>query len=684
MSCCLGFLLVSPAVLTLLAQAPEPGQAERDTVIRITVDLVQIDAVVTDSKGRHVPDLRPEDFEILQDGRRQKITAFSYIRTQPAAAASAARQALKERSGAAAPRPLRPEQVRRTMALVVDDLGLSFSSMHDVRRSLGKFLDQQMQPGDLVAILRTAGGIGSLEQFTSDRRVLQAAVDRLRWYPGRGGIGAFPELSSDLLGDPSGPRGGRSPDAARYEQAALREEMLTLGTLGALRYVVDGLQEMPGRKSVILFSDGFSMWVQDENRPRLQEAFRKLVDRANRSSVVLYAIDARGLQTLLPDASEATPGEEEGRKVRQETGFLYSQMDMANLASETGGFAVLNTNDMNWGIGRVLEDQAGYYLLGYKPGESTFRSEKQLPEFHRIAVKVRVPGLRVRSRTGFYGVPTEAAGPAAKSPEEQLAAALRSPFGASDIRLKLTPLFANHAQGGSVIRNLLHLDARDLSFSAGDGERVGRLDIAGVVHGESGQVADRFGAAELRVREEDFEATLGKGLLYEFDLHAAKPGAYQLRIAVRDSASGRIGAASQFVEIPDVQKGRFALSGILLSAESEAGSPTEEDTVLGQSAVRLFRPGQPLSFVFQIYNPPAAQVEAAVLLWRDGRPVFRGEPAPVKPADSSDPKRLLATGTLRLGGGIASGAYMMQIVATAAGAKKKASATQWIDFEVAQ
>jgi hypothetical protein len=110
----------------------------------------------------------------------------------------------------------------------------------------------------------------------------------------------------------------------------------------------------------------------------------------------------------------------------------------------------------------------------------------------------------------------------------------------------------------------------------------------------------------------------------------------------------------------------------------------ETDAVIGDAAARLFRPGQPLSFVFQIYNPPAAEVEASVLLWRDGRPVFKGEPAPVQPADTSDPKRLLATGTLRLGPSMPPGAYMMQIVATGRGAKKNASATQWIDFEVAR
>src|SRR4029078_6631736 len=94
----------------------------------------------------------------------------------------------------------RPEDVRRTIALVVDDLGLSFSSTHFVRRALKQFVYQQMQPGDLVAIIRTSGGIGALQQFTSDKRRLYAAIEHIRWYPaGRSGVGVIGPASLGQL-----------------------------------------------------------------------------------------------------------------------------------------------------------------------------------------------------------------------------------------------------------------------------------------------------------------------------------------------------------------------------------------------------------------------------------------------------------------------------------------------------
>src|SRR5437762_2305012 len=174
---------------------------KEDDVVRISVTLVQIDAVVTDQHGKQMTDLKAEDFELFEDNRRQQITNFSYVTAQPAGEASATPSTRTNPS--APPGPLMPpvrlrvDQVRRTIALVVDDLGMSFESISAVRDSLKKFVDEQMQPGDLVAIIRTGAGIGALQQFTADRRQLYAAIERIRWYPsGRSSIGAFAPIES--------------------------------------------------------------------------------------------------------------------------------------------------------------------------------------------------------------------------------------------------------------------------------------------------------------------------------------------------------------------------------------------------------------------------------------------------------------------------------------------------------
>lgn len=169
-------------------------------VIRINVNLVQVDAVVTDSKGKPVTDLKIDDFEILQDGKPQVITNFSFVDVKSAAAAPA-RGAIPQRgrglpTPAAPQRGLRPQQIRRTIAIVVDDLGISFDSMARIQSSLKKWVENEMQPGDLVAVIRTSAGMGSLQQFTSDKRVLRGAVDLVRYHVGRVGSASFAPLTA--------------------------------------------------------------------------------------------------------------------------------------------------------------------------------------------------------------------------------------------------------------------------------------------------------------------------------------------------------------------------------------------------------------------------------------------------------------------------------------------------------
>ena len=169
---------------TAAPQQPQPAQvptpeADDDDVVRITSNLVQFDAVVTDKQGRRVADLRPEDFEVYVDGRRQEITNFSFVAGGAEAGRAAQTPARNDGSTPAPPLPpvpLRAGQVRRTIALVADDLGTSFQDIISVRRALKKFVDEQMQPGDLVAIMRTSAGVGALQQFTTDKQLLYRAI----------------------------------------------------------------------------------------------------------------------------------------------------------------------------------------------------------------------------------------------------------------------------------------------------------------------------------------------------------------------------------------------------------------------------------------------------------------------------------------------------------------------------
>src|SRR6267378_5280517 len=199
----MGFKMTASALLAfffclnVVGQTPpvqQPAKADDEEVVRITTNLVQVDAVVTDKKGNLVTDLKPEEFQISEDGKPRQISNFSLVLLPGQTAPQPGKPALAidRNAPGVPPVPLRPEQVRRTIALVVDDLGLSFESTYHVREVLKKYVDQQMLPGDLVAIIRTSGGIGALQQFTTDKRQLYAAIEKIRWYPnGRSGVSAI-------------------------------------------------------------------------------------------------------------------------------------------------------------------------------------------------------------------------------------------------------------------------------------------------------------------------------------------------------------------------------------------------------------------------------------------------------------------------------------------------------------
>ncbi|HEX8139939.1 MAG TPA: VWA domain-containing protein [Pyrinomonadaceae bacterium] len=725
-------------------QTPAPDE-DSDEVVRITSNLVQVDVVVTDQKGNQVTDLTAEDFEILEDDRPQKITNFSYVSNLTAPAEPVARPEPKEKNAPPVPPVrLRPEQVRRTIALVVDDLGLSFESAYSTRRALKKFVDEQMQPTDLVAIIRTGGGMGALQQFTSDKRQLYAAIERVRWNPsGRAGISAFAPIGRELDdntsadGNDDSATSGASLRGLADQSEQFREELFTVGTLGALNYIIRGLRELPGRKSVLLITDGFALFDRAnlgssggndrgtagyERRDRVIEALRRLIDLANRASVVIYTVDPRGLQVLGFSAEDNLAGMNP-RQIEQalsdrRSDFFESQNGPEFLARQTGGFSIHNTNDLSAGVRRVLDDQKGFYLIGYRPDDATFDPKTGSRRFHNLKVKVRRAGFNVRTRSGFYGVENREARGVARTRAEQLAAALTSPFNSNGLDLRLTSLFGYDQKAGAFVRSILHIKGRDVTFTKEpDGWNKSVLDILIITFGDNGQVIDQISKTyTLRMGPDVYERALRDGFTYTVNLPVKKPGAYQLRAALRDAASERVGSASQFIEVPKVDKDRLMLSGIVMSGTGE-GAKTKAPaaaataaTVSGSAAtapgadeatdtedpeanpvVRRFKRGMVLEYNYLIFNARLdkagmrPQLQTQVRIFREGRPIFTGASRPFDLNAQTDFKRLIAGGALRLGKDMTPGEYVLQILVTDLLAKgKNSTATQWIDFEITQ
>ena len=261
------------------------GDARRTFPARdpISTDMVQIDAVITDKEGVSVVDLRPEDFEVFEDGRKQTVTHLRYVAAGPGKTGNAGTPAATSQAGEP-----------RSFVFVIDNLGLSLEGTARARRLMQSFVTTGLQPRDRAAIIETSATSGGTFALTSDPEVLSAAADKIHhvvW--SRAGLGAFADRNLDLTS---------------------RHDQLVLDSLAVLKTTIDALRALPGRKSVILVSDGFTSRISIDMDRHLQRftttpldslygdttlyaALRSLTDLANRASVVIYTLDSTGLQT---------------------------------------------------------------------------------------------------------------------------------------------------------------------------------------------------------------------------------------------------------------------------------------------------------------------------------------------------------------------------------------------------
>ncbi|MDQ4121070.1 MAG: VWA domain-containing protein [Acidobacteriota bacterium] len=705
--------------ISIFAQTPSPTppQEKKEDVVVITTNLIQIDATVTDDKGNVVTDLTADDFEIFENGEKQTITNFSFINIQPQKPAAAPPKNVAKDAPPApvVPNNLRSGEVQRTIALVVDDLGLSFASVVFVRDALRNFVDKQMQPGDLVAIIRTGSGIGALQQFTSDKRLLYAAIEKVKFnMSGRVGISSFrplePALKDQLSGatfrDPFEGSGIKWAEGRLEERAAgdaveqFREDTFTVGTLGAMNYIVKGMRTLPGRKAMMLFSEGFPLMSTTpsglrETNTRIFGALERLVEQANRASVIVYAVDPRGLEAPGLTASDNTIGlfhDQVDQMLRERSNRLFqTQQGLEYLAENTGGFAVINQNSIPRGIERMLKDQKGYYLIAYQPEDEAFDPAKR--RFNKLTVKIKRPGLKVRYRSGFFGITDSEIAPRPKTPAEQILAALTSPFAGGDIDLRLTTLYAGQEKKEALMRAMLHVNGDDLKFvEDADGWQKAKFEILAVIFGDNGTIIEQINQTQsIKARDTGLREIREKGLVLSVGVPVKKTGAYQMRVALRDETSGQIGSAYQFIEVPNLKKSGLVLSGIVLESSTLAGKNAKNDVQVIQTkaqrdvAVRSFLAGSEVKFGVKIYNAKKTGVSlvSQFRIFRGDREIFASAENPLN-LNAAGADEITVGGAFTIGRDMPPDNYVLQILLkdpTKKGSRQYAS--QWIDFEVA-
>ncbi len=294
--------------------------------------------------------------------------------------------------------------------------------------------------------------------------------------------------------------------------------------------------------------------------------------------------------------------------------------------------------------------------------------------------------------------------PKAATAGQQLTEALFSPFDADAIDLTLTPIFSSDVKSKKYLNTLLHVGGEKLTFEKeSNGTRKGSFEVFGLIFDASGKITDRIAKTySLNLKEENYQKLLKKGLVYMMNVPIKKPGAHQLKIAFRDSKSGKIGSASQFVEIPNLEKNQLSLSGILLQnltpdewkakfQNASAGSDTNNQaaksfSIQTDTATRKFKRGTLLSFGYEIYNAKTnssakPQLLSQIRLFHEGQILFEDK----KESLVFNEQSLQTQGVLTLGKNLKPGFYVLQVLVTDELAKgKNQVATQWIDFEVVE
>ena len=320
-------------------------------------------------------------------------------------------------------------------------------------------------------------------------------------------------------------------------------------TMRAVRFIVEAMGEIPGRKSMIVFSDSLPREEQDftsafaqrqepvgaaslispDNRD-FSSLLYKIAEKAIRSSVVIYAVDAGGLQytglTAADNLSNRSLPTVNNSTLQSRSLLIQQRREGAELiAKETGGFLVRNSNDFQ--LDKILEDQSGYYLLGYRPTDETFNRK-----FHHIKARVKKPGLSLRTRYGFFGVSEDDVDRGKRAPTDKAVVALMSPFGAQELMVDLNAFFTND-KDGSLIRSLVFLSAKDLSFSdEPDGWHNATIRLQGMIFGDNGAIVDQQTfARKISLRGETYQKALRDGFMIRFDMPVKRSGAYQMRIA---------------------------------------------------------------------------------------------------------------------------------------------------------
>ncbi|HEU4932755.1 MAG TPA: VWA domain-containing protein [Pyrinomonadaceae bacterium] len=634
--------------------------AQDDEVIRVKSNLVNIDVIVKDKKGKYVSDLKAEDFVITENGLPQKLEFFDapLSRTDTAKPGVAVVEA---------PTITPTTATRNYVSLVLDSQTTDLTNLKQLREGAIKYVREQVTEADAVAILSVTNGLQILQPFTQDKAKLIATLENL-------GINANSKNSElrevnenianlrDLINnspttDITTAAGGSAAASVMLAQTML-QQFIRMRTalsvqqarpvLAALAAISEGLRPIPGKKTLVLFSQGFVTPAV------LDWQVQSTIDIANRANVAIYIIDSAGLRGATPGTNAVAPAtplsgvsaitnqEQRIRGVGGETVFDTVRQEGQNreydilyrISGDTGGRFLKGNNDIGQGLERINQEIQARYTLAYRSTNQNFDGT-----FRKVKIEVRRPETQILSRSGYYAIPPEEIvllSPADKKLLANFTQAQTNP--GLPIFVSISSFRTRH--GLYNIPLAIEIPPSAVKFDRKGEKQTMQLEVLGVLKATPDRMLSRLGGNfDVNLSASDYNQILNNNIFYRQDLQLTS-GDYTIDLIVRDKLSGKVSARREHLVLPEPDS-EFATTPVVLSRYVEPASqlpPNPADIpdvfVYGKQLIRpsaalKFRSSDNLIMFLDVYNAANSTetgkplVRVSVRLLKDGQPATK-------------------------------------------------------------
>ena len=598
------YVLLAPNLALLAQQSSEPTTTPQ-VVLRATTELVLVNVVARDKKGNLVRDLKKEDFTLLEDGKKQQISSFDFEdvdqiqnATQTVSGASPETPGTLLRAGKKSP-PTLDARDRRLILLFFDFSAMQPEEIERAVDAAKKFVATKMQPADLIALVSLATNMHVDLDFTDDKEKISAALTAYGTSEGQG-------FDNGATG---------SSEGAAETGGSFTEDDTDLNTftadrkLLALQSLMQALNKLPQKKSVIYFSNGIT-----QNGVDNQSALRAATAAAVKANASIYSLDVRGLQAF-PPGGEAQNASLHGQSAYTGASTLNdlnsnaaSQDTLATISADTGGKAFFDSNDFSGVFSQVQKDSSVYYVLGF-----TSNNPLKDGRFRHLRVVVNRADLKLDFRSGYYA-DRDFEHLNRSDREQQLEDELAAQLPRVDVPLYAGASYFRKDDSHYYLAVSLVIPGSQISFVTDKDKDNATIDVIGEAL-QDGKIPVGRQRETVKLAVESTRQIRRKNVQYNTGFLLA-PGSYHLKFVVRENQTGRMGSFETDIRIPDLRKTPLKMSSVVLSslrapvtAKKSNTNPLMQDQMeLVPNVAHVFTTDQHLYLLYEIYDPAKGKV----------------------------------------------------------------------------